>query len=265
MSLGSGSSGNCYYLGNGDEGILIDAGLSIRLVRKALKEVGIILERQIRGVILTHDHADHIRAIGAFGGSARLPIYATPSVFKGIDRSRYVTEYIEISERNYIASEEPFQLAGFNITPFSVPHDASENVGYYIEAEDFSFAIATDVGHVTPKIKHYLQRAEHLVVEANYDREMLIAGPYPDFLKERVSGSLGHLSNQETGELLAEIFHSGMQMIWLCHLSKDNNHPELCWKTIEDRLFREGIRVGKDVSLIALKRTSPSPLYTLKN
>ena len=107
-------------------------------------------------------------------------------------------------------------------------------------------------------------RATHVVLEANYDREMLRTGSYPDFLKERVSSPLGHLSNDEAAELLARTYHPGMKNVWLCHLSKDNNHPDLCWKSIEARLFAEGIRVGKDLSLTALRRTTASPMYLLE-
>ncbi|KGN90325.1 metallo-beta-lactamase [Porphyromonas crevioricanis] len=266
MSLASGSSGNCYYLETPMGALLIDTGINVRTIAANLKTVGVDLQQKLRAILLTHDHADHIRSIGRTSLKYELPIYATEAVFAGIDKSRYVVEKPHLSLRHVIDKETPFELIGLRVTPFDVPHDASDNVGYYMEGDDdFRFCLLTDVGHITPTIRSYAGRSKHLVVEANYDSEMLIAGPYPDFLKQRVSGPRGHLSNQTTADFLAEVFTPEMENIWLCHLSKDNNHPELCWKTIENRLFYEGIRVGKDVSLTALARTRPSPLYVLQD
>ncbi len=264
MSLSSGSNGNCYYLGNDTEGILIDAGIPVRSITKALKKEGISTDgTHIRGVIITHDHADHIRTVGILGCVNQFQIYGTKRVLDSVEKSRFVEEPL-YGVRNEIEPFKDFDLGPFHITPFPVPHDAVENVGYHITAPGFTFTMITDAGHVTPEIRKYASMADHLVIEANHDVEMLRDGIYPPFLKERVAGPLGHLSNQTTAELLADIYHTGMKNIWLCHLSRDNNHPELCWKTVENRLFNEGIRVGKDVSLTALKRTSCSPMYLLE-
>lgn len=262
MSIASGSSGNCYYLSNGNQALLIDAGIPLRSISKALKDHQLPIEGNVVGVLVTHDHADHIRTIGCLGEKFHLPVFATERVHSGINSSRYMDHLPLLSRRN-ILQEETFRLAGFDITAFPIPHDATENVGYHITAPGFSFTLCTDVGHITDTISLYASKADYLVMEANYDCEMLLSGPYPEFLKERVSGPNGHLSNQETGDFLARTFHPGMKHVWLCHLSKDNNHPDLCWKSIEYRLFSEGIRVGKDMELTVLKRTSPSSLYTL--
>ena len=117
------------------------------------------------------------------------------------------------------------------------------------------------MGHINEKVSEYICKANHLVLEANYDDEMLRYGNYPQFLKERVAGPIAHLSNQEAAEFLATHYTLDLKNIWLCHLSRDNNHPELAYKTVDIRLFEEGIRVGKDVSLVALKRTTPSDVY----
>jgi phosphoribosyl 1,2-cyclic phosphodiesterase len=121
----------------------------------------------------------------------------------------------------------------------------------------------TDVGHVTETVRTYADKANHLVIEANYDEEMLKSGSYPSFLKERVSSPTGHMSNRNAAEFLATHLSPHLKNIWLCHLSRDNNHPELAYKTVEYRLLQEGIKVGKDVSLTTLKRTTPSELYDL--
>lgn len=263
MSIGSGSSGNCYYLGTEKEGIIIDSGIPLRTIAKSLKYEGIeFSNKHIKGIIVTHDHADHVRSVGILAHSVKLPIYSTHKVSVSIMHSRFIREDLSgfITKVEY---EKPFIIGNFVITPFFIPHDSSDNVGYLIEIENVRFVLATDIGHVTETIKNYTKKATHLVVESNYDKEMLLNGDYPDYLKDRVSGPMGHISNDECATLLASCYHQDMKDIWLCHLSKENNHPELCWKTIEFRLFNEGIRVGKDVSLTVLKRTTPSPLYIL--
>lgn len=255
LSLASGSSGNCYYLGTPEFGILIDAGIGIRTIKKVLKERSIDFSK-ITAVLITHDHADHIKTVGCLGEKHYIPVYTTEAVHAGITRSRYVEETL-ISSRRVICKEEPFEIRDFRITAFEVPHDSSDNVGYYIEYHHHKFTFATDVGHITETVKKYLCMANHVIIEANYDEEMLRFGTYPAFLKERVASPTGHLSNREAAEFLARNYHLGLKNIWLCHLSRDNNHPELASKTVNERLYMEGIRVGKDVTLTALKRTTP--------
>ena len=234
LSLASGSSGNCYYLGTPEFGVLIDAGIGIRTIKKVLKDKAIDFSK-IVAVLITHDHADHIK-------------------------TRYVEETL-VSSRKVIEKEVPFMIRDFRITAFEVPHDSTDNVGYYIEYGDHKFTLATDVGHITETVSKYMGMANHLIIEANYDEEMLQFGTYPAFLKERVASPTGHLSNREAAEFLATHYDPKLKDIWLCHLSRDNNHPELAYKTVDFRLFQEGVRVGKDVSLHALKRTTPSDIF----
>ncbi len=259
LSLASGSSGNCYYLGTPEYGMLIDAGIGIRTIKKVLKDKGIDFAK-IVAVLVTHDHADHIKTVGCLGEKFNIPVYSTADVHKGIEKSRYVEETL-VTSRRVIEKEIPFQIRDFRITAFEVPHDSSDNVGYFIEFGEHKFTFATDVGHITETVSHYIRLATHLIIEANYDEEMLQFGSYPAFLKERVASSTGHLSNREAAEFLAANYHPCLKNIWLCHLSRDNNHPELAYKTVDIRLFQEGVRVGKDVSLVALKRTTPSDIY----
>ncbi|MDR2119128.1 MAG: MBL fold metallo-hydrolase [Tannerellaceae bacterium] len=259
LSLASGSSGNCYYLGTSEYGMLMDAGIGIRTIRKILKE-NLIDFSQIIAVLITHDHADHIKTAGCLGEKYHIPVYATEAVHKGIASSRYVEEALDTSRR-IIEKEKPFTIRDFQITAFEVPHDSADNVGYHITFGNHAFTLATDVGHITDTVSAYMSKANHLIIEANYDEEMLMSGSYPQFLKERVSSPTGHLSNRETAEFLATHYHTELKDIWLCHLSRDNNHPELAYKTVDIRLFNEGIRVGKDVTLTTLKRSTPSDLY----
>ena len=146
----------------------------------------------------------------------------------------------------------------------AAPHDGTDNVGYCIEIDGKVFSFLTDLGEITPTAAHYISKAHYLILEANYDEEMLKMGPYPQYLKERIASKTGHMSNSDTAEFLAENITEHLRYIWLCHLSKDNNHPELAYKTVEWKLKNKGILVGKDVQLLALKRNTPSELYVFE-
>ena len=262
LSLASGSSGNCYYMGTPEYGILIDAGIAIRSIRKILKDKEIDFANII-AVLVTHDHGDHIKTVGCLGEKYNIPVYSTERVHDGIDRSRFVEETLFMSRR-IIEKEVPFMIRDFRIVAFEVPHDSSDNVGYMIQFGNQRFTIVTDVGSITEKVAGYLRMANHLVLEANYDEEMLRFGNYPDFLKERVSSSTGHLSNRAAAEFLATNYSPAWKNIWLCHLSRENNHPELLYKTVDFRLLQEDIRTGKDVHLTVLKRMTPSDVFVLE-
>lgn len=262
LSLASGSSGNCYYLGYSSYGILIDAGIGIRTIKKTLKEFNISMD-SIRGVLITHDHADHIKAVGHLGEKLHIPIYTTARVHEGINRSYCVTEKLYSCVR-HIEKEVSVQLGDFRIEAFEVPHDGTDNVGYCIEIAKQTFSFLTDLGEITELAARYISRANYLILESNYDEEMLRMGSYPAYLKQRITSRTGHLSNRVASEFLAENIPPHLKYIWLCHLSKDNNHPELAYKTMEWQLRLKGIIVGKDIQLLALKRNTPSELYELK-
>lgn len=258
LSLSSGSNGNCYYLGTSEYGILIDAGIGMRTIKKYLREYGIALET-IMGVLVTHDHSDHIKSVSALGNKMNIPVYATEGVHNGIERNRFCTFAFNGSKR-IISKGDAFNIKDFQITAFDVPHDSIENVGYHIKVEDQVVVLATDIGRITEEITQYVKTANHLIFEANYDEYMLQTGHYPDILKRRIISGNGHLSNRLAGEFLATVFHSKLEEIWLCHLSNDNNHPELAYKTVEEKLIEKGIIVGKDVILKTLLRGKPSGL-----
>ena len=154
-------------------------------------------------------------------------------------------------------------MGSFRITPFSVPHDATENVGYQIEAEGITFCLITDAGSVTDEMRTYISQADYLVIEANHDVEMLTQGPYPMHLKNRILSATGHLSNNDCAVAIAENMKEGLKHVWLCHLSEENNHPELARKTVESVLRQYGIVAGKDFELEILKRKTPTGIYTL--
>lgn len=259
----SGSSGNCYYLGTLERGILIDAGISARLIQKHLRSMGLDFEN-IMGVLVTHDHADHIRAVGTLGERVHLPIYATPLIHEGIDRNYGVREKLKTSRR-YFEKEQEWTLFDLTINTFTINHDSTECVGYVIDYNGQRFMIATDCGEPNEQMEAYIRTANHLVIEANHDEHMLLNGPYPTYLKERILSPRGHQSNVTCGELIARNYHEGLRNIWLCHLSLENNDPKVAYNTVADRLRDAGIVPGEDVYLKALERTTPSRIYRLGN
>ncbi len=263
ISFGSGSSGNCSFLFTESDGLVIDAGVGIRTLKKHLRDYGLSLTR-VRHILITHDHADHIKSVGSLSHDQHLPVYATMTVHHGIDRNYCVARKVEQVNRKYIEPGVTMQIGEFIVTPFSVPHDSRDNVGYMIEAEGVRFCIMTDVGHVTDEMAQFISRANYLVIEANHDREMLLHGPYPDHLKRRITSGTGHLSNNLCGEAIAKHATQDLRYVWLCHLSEENNHPELARKTVEAVLRSYGIVAGKDFQLGVLKRTMPTGIFDLE-
>ena len=259
----SGSSGNCYYLGTRQRGILIDAGISARQIQKCLREMGLDFQN-IMGVLITHDHADHIRAVGTLGERVKLPIYTTALIHEGIDRNYGVREKLRTSRR-YFEKGQPWELFGMTINTFGIEHDSTDCLGYAIDFQGQRFVIITDCGSVNEELEAYIRTANHLVIEANHDEHMLLNGPYPTYLKERILSPRGHQSNDVCGELLARNWHEGLRNIWLCHLSLENNDPEVAYDTVAEHLLDAGVVPGEDVFLKALDRTTPSPIYELND
>lgn len=262
LSLGSGSSGNCYLLSTGQHSILIDAGLNMRPLKRTLQANGFNIEK-IDAVFVTHDHADHIKAVGNLANDINIPIYATQAVHLGINRNYCVTSKLTPAHIRYVDKENTLTLGDFKITPFEVIHDSSDCVGYQVEADGITFVLITDAGSVTPVLKERVSNANYLVLESNHDEDMLAMGPYPAYLKGRIRSGRGHLSNKQAAELLAENATEGLKHVWLCHLSGENNHPELARKTVSSILRNYGIIDGVDFNVTVLGRKTPSELYEL--
>jgi len=262
ISFGSGSSGNCYYLYTETDGLIIDIGVGIRTLKKQFRDYGLSLS-SIHHVLITHDHADHIKSVGSICHECHLPIYATEKVHEGIIHNYCVTHKLPSDMKRFVEPGVPVQLGSFLVTPFSVPHDATENVGYQIQVGDVCFCIITDAGCITDEMRPYISNADYLVIEANHDVEMLLHGPYPQHLKERIQSSTGHLCNHDCAVAIAENMKEGLKHVWLCHISEENNHPELARKTVESVLRGYGIIVGKDLQLEVLKRKTPTGIFEL--
>ena len=264
ISFGSGSCGNCYYLYTEDYGLLIDLGVGIRKLKKYFQDYGLSLA-DIKSVLVTHDHADHVKAVGSLCNPFNIPAYATAEVHEGIRRNYVVRKKIESENIRTINKNEPFTLGNMTITAFSVPHDSLDNVGYCIEHEGMTFCLITDAGHVTDEMADFIGKADYLVIEANHDELMLKQGPYPAHLKGRVAGPRGHLSNNQCALSIINHADEKLRHVWLCHLSQENNHPELARKTVEQALLNADRFDGSKVKLDVLRRNMPSGVFTLGN
>ena len=262
LCLGSGSSGNCYLLKTENNGILIDAGIGIRLLKKSLKEYGFSLDH-IDAVLITHDHADHIKAVGHLANDFNKPVYATELVHLGINRNYCTTSKLTARHQRIVCKGQETQIGDFTIKPYEVSHDSTDCVGYRIEVCGTTFCIITDCGVVTNQVAEAISAANYLVIEANYEESMLQSGPYPAYLKGRIQSEKGHLSNHQCAEALVQYATPELRHVWLCHLSEENNHPELARKTVDQILRGNGIVTGKDFELEVLKRKVPSGIYKL--
>ncbi|MDR1653522.1 MAG: MBL fold metallo-hydrolase [Prevotellaceae bacterium] len=259
QSFGSGSSGNCYFIGNQEHGILIDAGLSARTTRKNLKNMGLDV-KNIRAIFITHDHTDHIKGVVGLGEHFLIPVFATPQTHTGIENNYSVVRTLDRSKR-FLNKEQSINIEDFRITAFPVLHDSADSVGYCIEFCGKIFTFATDLGVIGNDAAKYLQSADYIILEANYDNEMLRNGTYTLALQNRIRANTGHLSNEQTGVFLAENFSQKWQKIFLCHLSEENNTKELAVQTVREWLLKNNKFKENEVEIVALNRKSPSKLY----
>lgn len=273
ISFASGSSGNSCYIGTDEGGVIVDAGIRADQIEDILRRHGVSM-RKVRGLLLTHDHSDHVRySYNLLRNNRHLSLYCTPRVLNGLLRRHSISKRIK-EYHTPIFKEIPFKVAGMEITAFEVPHDGSDNMGFSIEFDGRRFVLATDLGSVTERARHYMSHANYLVIEANYDSDMLRLGRYPEYLKARIRAGNGHLDNEDTAAFLSEIVNSDLKYVFLCHLSQDNNTPAKALKAVREALMGRGLRVGNaeetlsdrkaDIQLMALPRFDPSRWFIFK-
>lgn len=273
ISFGSGSSGNCCYIGTPHGGFLVDAGVKADIVEDGVKANGLRWER-IKGILLTHDHSDHVKyAYTLLRTHRHLRLFCTNRVLNGLLRRHGISKRI----KDYhipIFKEIPFKLGGAEVTAFDVPHDGTDNMGFHIRYDNRNFVIATDLGAITERAYYYMSQATYLVIEANYDMKMLIEGRYPEYLKARIRTDRGHLDNMATAAFVSEVWNPGMKYIFLCHLSQDNNTPSIARSAVRRALEERGVKVGtgeetlsdrnSDVQLVTLPRFESSRWYVFR-
>ena len=260
MSFGSGSSGNCAYIGTPSCGLLIDAGVDDNYVIEQLKANSINPE-SIVGILLTHDHSDHVRfAYAILRRYRQMRIFATAKAFNGLLRRHSISRRIK-DYHTPIFKEFPFQAGIFTVTAFETSHDGTDNAGFCIEGGGTTFVVTTDTGTITSRADEYMRRTHNLMIESNYDAEMLRNGRYPVHLKARIASTIGHLDNADTARYLAAIARSaGLKRVFLCHLSQDNNTPQIALATVRNALESVGIGVtGEDAVADSRLRLSVLP------
>ena len=274
LSLSSGSCGNCYFLSDGKSGLLIDAGVTVRRLKKTLMEHGLDTD-SFQAVLVTHDHLDHIRHLGSYCKHLKKPVYATSVLHGALANHTFTRDYIA-DYRSVLPDGDPLRICLRKDVPeaelplvshFIVPHDATQTVGYFIEWNGANFFLMTDAGRVTDESIEYARRSDTVVFESNYDSGMLIGGPYPHDLKMRICQGNGHLSNDECASAIRRFWHPGLKNLFLCHLSENNNTPSLAFASAAEALRSisvDGRLTAKDITnLQTLPRTHASQMFTL--
>jgi phosphoribosyl 1,2-cyclic phosphodiesterase len=253
--LGSGSSGNCAYLESGETRILIDAGFSLRQIRLRLASIGRAPEN-LTGIMITHEHADHVHGLPAITEKLGIPVYCNRP-------TRDAIEYQLKTKLNsrLFTTGTGFEIGDIGVESFSVPHDAQEPVGYVFQTNAGSFGFVTDLGHATRLVLERVRTANVLVLESNHDVKMLQECPHrPWSLKQRILGRHGHLSNEAAAEAAEQIMSPGLRHLYLAHLSRECNRPELARRVVDERLRKIG---ASHVKLELTSQTTPCPTLTL--
>lgn len=244
FTLFSSSKGNCTYIENGRDKLLIDAGVSARAISNALAQIGVELS-DITAMFITHEHSDHIKGLDTLTKHFTFPIYAPPACCESIvEKSPYACELILPTKEGSVT--ELHETAVYSV---ETPHDSLGSVGFRIKAGDEIIGYFTDIGCLTEKVLRALSGCKRIVIESNHDIGMLVSGPYPRHLKERILSSYGHLSNADCSKLLPHLASYGTESVILAHLSEENNRPELAFGEAKARLEEKGVAVGRDIRL----------------
>lgn len=262
-SIASGSSGNCYLIASKDTKILLDAGISGKRIIESLKTLGVSPD-EITAILITHEHTDHIKGAGILSRKHDIPIYANNKTWE-----KMLCQLGEIKEHNIktFSTGESFDLHDIRIKPYAIPHDAAAPVGFSFYKESLQISTATDIGNMTSEVLEEIVDADFLILEANHDIEMLKMGRYPWYLKQRILGSQGHLSNIDAGKTLIDILqknNSKERQVLLAHLSHENNFPEMAYQTIKNILEEEKYYIGEDIHVYTALRETMSAIYNVR-
>lgn len=261
-SIASGSSGNCIYVGDEKTHLLVDAGISKKRIDAGLDKLNVKGD-EITGILITHEHVDHIQGLGVFSRKYEVPIYATKGTIEGIRKCSTLGKMPD-GLLHEIPTDEDFKLGVITVHPFKISHDANEPSGYRICNGSKSVAVATDLGKYDEYIVENLKNLDAIVLEANHDIHMLEVGPYPYPLKRRVMGDKGHLSNELSGRLLCDILHDNLKYVVLGHLSKENNYEELAYETVKlEVTMGNNPYKGDDIPIMVAKRDTISNIIQL--
>jgi phosphoribosyl 1,2-cyclic phosphodiesterase len=248
--LASGSKGNSLFVSCGDTALLVDAGLSGVEIERRLAAVDVMPDT-LTGIIITHEHSDHVRGAGILSRRFNIPVFISPKTYQAC------TGLGKIPDLQFFTCGTPFTVDAIKISPFSTSHDATDPAGLTMEHNDVKIGIATDLGIVTNLVMDYLKDSHLLYLESNHDPEMLKNGPYPWHLKQRIKSRTGHLSNQEAVKLVNDLKSDRLKHVILAHLSEENNHPGLACETMADSLN------GAEISVHVAQPDQPGTMIRL--
>lgn len=261
-SIASGSSGNCVYVGSDTTHLLLDVGISAKRTEAGLKELGLKMS-DIDGIFITHEHADHISGLGVIARKYGVPIYGTRGTIEAVKQTHSLGE-IDDDLFQYIRSDEKCTIKDVALYPIRTSHDAAEPVAYRISHDKQKVAVITDLGCYNDYTVECLRNLDVLYLEANHDIHMLQVGSYPYYLKQRILGEKGHLSNEAAGKLLSRLLHDGMRAIVLGHLSKENNLPELAYESVRVEVTMSDTPYnGNDFPLYVARRSEVSQMIEI--
>ena len=258
-SLYSGSSGNSLLVETDNTKILVDAGVSCKKIETALNEMN-ISPNEIDAILVTHEHTDHVQGLGTFSKKFDLPVFVNEETLDAMPKQKY-----KISEKNIniFKINNKFDINDLSIKAFEIPHDAANPCGFNIFNNDKKISIATDIGHISKNILKNLDGSTFILLESNYDPNVLKYSPYPFSLKNRIAGPKGHLSNLFAGKTISHLLNSGLKSAMLGHLSKHSNFPELAYKTVIDELNTNNKFDENKIFISVANRDSPSNVINI--
>jgi phosphoribosyl 1,2-cyclic phosphodiesterase len=260
-TLVSGSSGNSSLVAAGSTKILVDSGRSGKHIESCLRNVGTAPE-ELDCILVTHEHIDHTASVGIMSRRYNIPIYTTYGTWEGMQNANMLGR-IDEANKNIINSLTPFVIKDIEITAFPIPHDAAEPVGYIFKTPKACAVVATDMGYLCDEAKDALYGADIVLLESNYDIDMLQNGGYPYPLKQRILGANGHLSNKDSALFAVRLAESGTRHIVLGHLSQQNNTPECAMSEVAREFASNGIKIGRDVNISVAPRHGAGELIAL--
>ena len=257
-SLYSGSTGNSFFIQSTNSKILIDCGESAKKIVNALSSINISIE-DIDAILITHEHSDHVKGLGTISKKYNIPVYANHETWNAMVEQK---SKINVTNIKTFKIAEKFIINDLKIFPFSTPHDAANPCGFNIYHDTNKISVATDLGHMTADILHNLENSCFLMLESNYDPEVLKCSTYPYNLKQRIAGPNGHLSNSMAGQTISHLMKTGLKTVMLGHLSKENNFPELAYKTVMEELLLNNHH-ETNINISVATRYDPTPLIDI--
>ena len=261
-SIASGSSGNCICVGTDECHLLVDAGISGKRIEAGLNSIDLKTE-EMQGILITHEHIDHIAGLGVLARRYGIPMYATAGTIDAILHTKSVGK-IDETLFHEVTPEVDFTIGDLTIEPIAISHDAADPVAYKFKQDGKSMAIMTDLGKYDDRIVEKLKNLDVLLLEANHDVHMLQVGSYPYPLKQRILGDRGHLSNERSGQLLSELLHDDFGTVVLGHLSKENNYEELAYEAVRlEVTMGDTPYKGEDLPLFVARRDAMSNILII--